>query len=310
MRKAISAFTMIELLVVVGIIALLAGILLPALGKSMRTGKESVCLNNQRQIMIRVALYCHDSKGYLLPSGLKTGMGTYSNQQYAMFLSKGEYAGDGKHSVAICPEDDGLLMTGYEKFPAQNWSVISPWYLSADTDAAWSASHPATNQGVTGTGTCYFVSYQTNGHAIGKKAIMSPKIDKVANPASTYLFCDGYSDDVDMSATPGTFRSGSQGNGRVMQYVVTRHRGAAINCYLDGSSRKYLHAGGVYKDRCFVYSEFQNTKPYFDNTTTSCPNGCSGKINPQDPWGWNTGHSVNAEGYCGQFVNFAGNPGW
>jgi prepilin-type N-terminal cleavage/methylation domain-containing protein len=48
-RTRTSAFTLIEFLVVIAIIAILAGILLPALSKAKERGKRTVCINNVRQ---------------------------------------------------------------------------------------------------------------------------------------------------------------------------------------------------------------------------------------------------------------------
>lgn len=61
-------FTLVELLVVIGIISLLISILMPALGRARAAAQRVQCMSNLRQIQMASIMYCQENKGWIIPS--------------------------------------------------------------------------------------------------------------------------------------------------------------------------------------------------------------------------------------------------
>ena len=132
-RPVCWAFTLIELLVVVAIIAILAAMLMPALGAAREKARRTSCLSNLKQMTSGLEAYCSDYSGYL-PSW--PGWGT-------------ESTADG--GPALCRTDGKTGCTGLYKDP-RTGKVIMTYGpgLSVQTAAfetrtiACGAHYPAT----------------------------------------------------------------------------------------------------------------------------------------------------------------------
>ncbi|MCC6578979.1 MAG: type II secretion system protein [Phycisphaeraceae bacterium] len=129
MRRLHNGFTLIELLVVISIIALLVGVLLPALGAARNSARSSTCLSNQRQIGLAIRMYATDANNFLPTSyqyrstnklsDVQIGAGSATGYlQWSGLVSQGKYVDDGmKAKVWACPTDNlgGWAPTNFVK---------------------------------------------------------------------------------------------------------------------------------------------------------------------------------------------------
>src|SRR6266700_1159803 len=72
LRREAGAFTLVELLVVIGIIALLIAILLPTLSGAREQARRLLCMNNQRQLVTAWSMSSLEFKGFM-PLGYPDG---------------------------------------------------------------------------------------------------------------------------------------------------------------------------------------------------------------------------------------------
>ncbi len=84
------AFTLVELLVVIGIIAVLISILLPALNKAREQSRRTVCLSNLRSVHQLFAMYANQNKDQI-PIGVSGNEYQYNYVIWRDLGSSGRY---------------------------------------------------------------------------------------------------------------------------------------------------------------------------------------------------------------------------
>jgi prepilin-type N-terminal cleavage/methylation domain-containing protein/prepilin-type processing-associated H-X9-DG protein len=94
-----KGFTLIELLVVIAIIAILASMLVPALGSAREAGRSAACISNMKQFGIALTLYADENDGRFPDPNLWLSDGRRDIRQGTLF----KYLQT--ESIYLCPTD-------------------------------------------------------------------------------------------------------------------------------------------------------------------------------------------------------------
>ena len=180
MRRS-PGFTLIELLVVISIIALLVGILLPALGAARRVAKSSKCASNLRQLGIAHLAYTTDNEDKYAPAeGTYTGPGG----SWVQYYWSGRYMENGYTTtpdIYICPslEYEAQTERFRQAFALGHWrsSGMHDVQYGVNRDTIHGSLHPDLRYAPT----------RGNG-----KHTIPGRLDEVRKPTDTVQTADSY----------------------------------------------------------------------------------------------------------------------
>lgn len=222
-------FTMVELITVIGIIAVLVSLLLPALSKARGQVKVIACSSNLKQITMGLISCCFDNGDRIVPARIWDSDATHNNRKYDLlfstsdqwsFIAQNYIFGNSASFSSTWSQVPAQVASGIIKCPA---STVKPTYLT-------------------------YIHYGMPAYGIGGAAwgkTTPDNLNKLNRPSAMAFLVDtadysqdGASKDLGVSAR-GSYLAYNSAGGVLQNFSFIRHGGKNNIGHVDGHVSTY-----------------------------------------------------------------------
>ena len=220
-----KAFTLVEVLVVIAVIALLAGLLLPALSSAKNRAHTAACLNNKKQLQLAWHLYAGDHDDKMPPNGDILPGGPRTDRQYWWAQGIMTYAEDhpDNTNTSLLVDPAYARMGAYSK---------DPLIYKCPADKSTAVVNQRQRERVRNISMNVHVGRCIDCFSDQPTHLGPRTIGAIPNASSQFVFLDEHPDSI---STIAFWTSPSEGSAaKLVSFPGSQHKGAGTLSFADG----------------------------------------------------------------------------